>query len=60
MAGKVKAVPDGYHTVTPYLRIRGAAEAIEFYRRALGAWRQFAWQCPMVAWGTPSSRSATP
>ena len=37
MAGKVKAVPDGYHTVTPYLRIRGAAEAIEFYRRALGA-----------------------
>jgi PhnB protein len=37
MAGKVKAIPDGYHSVTPYLRIRGASEAIEFYRRALGA-----------------------
>jgi PhnB protein len=37
MAGKVKAIPEGYHSVTPYLRIRGASEAIEFYRRALGA-----------------------
>lgn len=26
-----------YHTVTPYLRVRGAAEAIAFYRRAFGA-----------------------
>ena len=33
----VKPIPDGYHSVTPYLRIRGAGEAIEFYRRALGA-----------------------
>jgi PhnB protein len=33
----VKAVPDGYHTVTPYLIVRDAAKAIEFYKAALGA-----------------------
>jgi PhnB protein len=30
-------IPDGYRTVTPYLIIKGAAEAIEFYKRAFGA-----------------------
>ena len=34
---KVKPVPDGYHTVTPYLMINGASKAIEFYKRAFGA-----------------------
>ncbi len=34
---KVKAVPDGYTTVTPFLNIKGAAEAIEFYKKAFGA-----------------------
>jgi PhnB protein len=33
----VKPVPDGYHTVTPYLIIRDAAQALEFYKSALGA-----------------------
>jgi PhnB protein len=33
----VKPIPDGYHSVTPYLLIRGAAAAIEFYKKALGA-----------------------
>ena len=37
MAGKVRPIPEGYHTVTPYLCVRGAAEAIEFYKKALGA-----------------------
>lgn len=37
MAGKVQAIPDGYHTVTPYLSLKGAAAAIDFYRRAFGA-----------------------
>ena len=37
MTPKVKPVPDGYHTVTPYLTVRGAAKAIEFYTRAFGA-----------------------
>jgi PhnB protein len=29
--------PDGYHTATPYLIVSGAAAAIEFYKKALGA-----------------------
>jgi len=33
----VNAVPDGYHSVTPYLNISGAAEALEFYARAFNA-----------------------
>ncbi|HXH83279.1 MAG TPA: VOC family protein [Candidatus Tectomicrobia bacterium] len=33
----VKPIPDGYHAVTPYLSIAGAAEALDFYRRAFGA-----------------------
>ena len=33
----VKPVPDGYHTVTPYLIVGDAAAAIEFYKRAFGA-----------------------
>ena len=33
----VKSVPDGYHTVTPYLALRDAARAIEFYKKAFGA-----------------------
>ena len=32
-----KSVPDGYHSVTPYLIIKGAAKAIEFYKQAFGA-----------------------
>ena len=32
-----KPIPDGYHTATPYLIVNGAAEAIEFYKRAFGA-----------------------
>ncbi len=33
----VKPIPDGYHSVQPYLIINGAAKAIEFYRKAFGA-----------------------
>ena len=33
----VKFQPDGYHTATPYLIIRGAAAAIEFYKKAFDA-----------------------
>lgn len=33
----VAPVPPGYHTVTPYLIVRGAAQAIEFYKQAFGA-----------------------
>lgn len=34
---KVKPVPDGYHTVTPYLACADAAQAIAFYKKAFGA-----------------------
>ena len=32
-----KPIPDGYRTATPYLIVKGAADAIEFYKRAFGA-----------------------
>jgi PhnB protein len=34
---KVKPVPEGYHTVTPYLVMADAARALEFYKKAFGA-----------------------
>ena len=37
MAGKVKPIPEGYHTVTPYLVMTGAAEAIEYCKKVFGA-----------------------
>ena len=37
MAGSVKPIPEGYHSVTPYLYIKGASEAIEFYKSAFDA-----------------------
>jgi PhnB protein len=33
----VKPIPQGYHSVTPYLTVRGADRAIDFYRKAFGA-----------------------
>jgi PhnB protein len=32
-----KPIPEGYRTATPYLIVKGAAEAIDFYKRAFGA-----------------------
>jgi PhnB protein len=37
MADKLKPIPDGQHSVTPYLTIKNAAEGIEFYKQAFGA-----------------------
>lgn len=37
MSKAVKPIPDGYHSVTPYLIIKGAREAIKFYQEAFGA-----------------------
>lgn len=34
---KVPPVPPGYHTVTPYITVTDSSEAIDFYKRALGA-----------------------
>jgi len=37
MAKATKAIPEGHHTVTPHLVLRNASEAIDFYKKALGA-----------------------
>jgi PhnB protein len=37
MTSKVKYIPEGYHTATPYLIAKDAAGAIEFYKKAFGA-----------------------
>src|SRR5437899_1456204 len=41
MTTKVKPIPDGFHSVTPYLIIKGAANAIEVYKKAFGASEMF-------------------
>jgi PhnB protein len=33
----VKPIPEGYHTLTPYLTVRDARRAIDFYKQAFGA-----------------------
>jgi len=37
MTSTAKPIPEGYHTATPYLVVKGAASAIEFYKKAFGA-----------------------
>lgn len=37
----VKPIPDGYHTVTPYLIMKNASGAIDFYKKAFGATELF-------------------
>lgn len=42
----VNPIPDGYHTVTPYLIIKGAAAAIDYYKRAFGATERVRMEAP--------------
>jgi PhnB protein len=42
----VKAIPDGYHSVTPYLVVRGGAAALDFYKKAFGAVEMFRMPMP--------------
>ncbi|MBK8267655.1 MAG: VOC family protein [Planctomycetes bacterium] len=37
MSTKVKAIPDGYHSVTPHLVVKDGRAALEFYKKAFGA-----------------------
>ncbi|TGD71779.1 VOC family protein [Mangrovimicrobium sediminis] len=41
-----KPTPDGYHSITPYLSITGAARALEFYTQAFGAQERFHMEMP--------------
>ena len=43
----VKAIPEGYHSVTPYLFVDGAADAIRWYEKALGATELFRLPMPV-------------
>ncbi len=42
----VKPIPEGYHTVTPYLAVDDAAEAIEYYKKAFGAKERVRMEAP--------------
>ena len=42
----VKPIPDGYHTVTPYLVVAGGAAALDFYKRAFNAVELFRMEGP--------------
>ena len=37
MSSRVKPIPSGFHTLTPHLVVKGASQAIEFYKKAFGA-----------------------
>lgn len=37
MTGSTKHIPEGYYSITPYLHIKDAARAIEFYKQVFGA-----------------------
>ena len=43
---QVKKIPEGYHSITPYLNIKNCAEAIEFYKKAFGAKEKFRMATP--------------
>ena len=37
MTNSLRSIPEGYHSVTPYLAVDDAAAALEFYKQAFGA-----------------------
>jgi uncharacterized glyoxalase superfamily protein PhnB len=37
----VKPIPEGYHSITPYLGVNNGANAIKFYKRAFGAIEEY-------------------
>jgi PhnB protein len=54
MTKKVSAIPEGYSSVTPYITISGAADALAFYKKAFGA------EEVMCMKRAPTARSCTP
>jgi PhnB protein len=41
MSERAEKIPDGYHSINPYLVVRNAAKAIEFYKKAFSAEERF-------------------
>ena len=60
MSPSVKAIPDNYPRVTPYLIVDGAAQAIDFYTQGSVRPSAGAWAGPTARSVTPSLPSATP
>ena len=46
MAPQVQPIPQGYHTVSPHLAVRGGLEAMEFYKKAFGAQERSRFMAP--------------
>ena len=46
MPNKAKPIPEGYHTVTPYLIVDGGVAALDFYKKAFGAKEIFRFPMP--------------
>src|SRR5262245_13837458 len=46
MTSKVNPIPEGYHSITPYMCLKEAANAIEFYKKAFGAVEVFRMDAP--------------
>ena len=60
MTAAVKPIPEGHHTVTPYLILSGASDAIAFYVKALGAEEVMRLADPAARSTMPKSASAIP
>ncbi len=48
MTKAAKPIPDGYHTVTPYMIVKNAEEALKFYATAFGAKELERMNCPQT------------
>ena len=53
----VKAVPEGFHTVTPLLVVKGGAKLIDFLKNAFGGEETVGMPLPRLC--TPKSKSVT-
>lgn len=53
----VEAIPDGYHSVTPYLIVKGADRAIDFYKKVFGAAQRMRMDGPNGTVGHQKSKS---
>jgi PhnB protein len=46
MTSNVKAIPEGYHSITPFLVVKNCADAIEFYKKAFDAEKRYRMNMP--------------
>jgi PhnB protein len=46
MTSNVKAIPEGYHSITPFLVVKNCADALEFYKKAFDAEERYRMNMP--------------